>query len=98
LHNGSVPTLAHLLCPDSRPAKFFRGNVNYDEKLVGFVWDKLPAKRYSPADLLLVKEFDTSLDSHSNQGHTYGSPLCAGGIANIDNSPAGDLLEYLKTR
>src|SRR5687767_7796660 len=36
LHNGSVPTLGHLMCPDIRPRRFLRGNLHYDETLVGF--------------------------------------------------------------
>jgi hypothetical protein len=28
LHNGSVPTLGQLVCPATRPARFFRGNLN----------------------------------------------------------------------
>ncbi|MGA3261865.1 MAG: di-heme-cytochrome C peroxidase [Bryobacteraceae bacterium] len=30
LHNGSVPTLYHMLHPDERPARFFVGNREYD--------------------------------------------------------------------
>ena len=38
LHNGSVPTLGQLMCPATRPARFLRGNLYYDEALVGFEW------------------------------------------------------------
>ena len=38
LHNGSVPTLGHLLCSATRPPRFLRGNLHYDEALVGFEW------------------------------------------------------------
>ena len=31
LHNGSVPTLGQLLCPATRPPRFLRGNLYYDE-------------------------------------------------------------------
>ena len=38
LHNGSVPTLGQLVCPSTRPQRFLRGNLYYDEALVGFEW------------------------------------------------------------
>src|SRR4029453_5643033 len=38
LHNGSVPTLGQLLCPATRPPRFLRGNLSYDEKLAAFRW------------------------------------------------------------
>ena len=37
LHNGSVPTLGQLICAETRPVRFVRGNINYDERLVGLV-------------------------------------------------------------
>ncbi len=36
LHNGSVPTLYHLLVPSERPAVFIKGRLDYDRSLVGF--------------------------------------------------------------
>jgi hypothetical protein len=109
LHNGSVPTLGQLVCPATRPPRFFRGNLNYDEKLVGFEWAARPAARYSPNETLLVKEYDTTVPSKSNAGHTFGSELCpdTSGLDPIKNrseiesriqqSRVGALLEYLKT-
>jgi hypothetical protein len=52
LHNGSVPTLYHLLVPAERDVSvecmdgkrkrgFWRGNVMYDQQLLGFEW-KVP--------------------------------------------------------
>lgn len=38
LHNGSVPTLWHLLVPEERPASFQLSDNSYDEKFVGFGW------------------------------------------------------------
>ena len=110
LHNGSVPTLGQVICPAIRPSKFMRGNVNYDQTLVGFEWVVKPAARYSPSDSLLVKEYDTSVPGKSNQGHTFGADLCpdTAGLNPIADrqeierrllaSRAGALLAYLKTR
>jgi hypothetical protein len=57
LHNGSVPTLWHLLHPDQRPASFVVGNREYDPAKVGYLtsgsgWT-----------------FDTSQPGNSNIGH-----------------------------
>ncbi len=87
LHNGSVPTLYHLLTGD-RPDTFYRGNYTYDQKLVGYTWDEAT----SPRALL----YDTSLDGYANTGHT--GPAFNGGIDWRRNpGKLWDLLEYLKT-
>jgi len=109
LHNGSVPTLGQLLCPQARPKKFLRGALFYDEALVGFEWAVAPRERYSQHDTQLVKEYDTGVFGRSNSGHPYGSSLCPdlGGLdpvadrkeitRRILDSKAGDLIEYMKT-
>lgn len=109
LHNGSVPTLGHLLCPPTRPKRFLRGNVRYDEALVGFEWLDRPKERYGPNDSLHVREYDTAVPSKANTGHTFGAELCPSTtgldpIADRDEierrivrSRAGALLEFLKT-
>jgi hypothetical protein len=109
LHNGSVPTLGHLLCPAARPTSFLRGNLYYDESLVGFEWATVPQERYSPHETQLVKRYDTRAFGRSNEGHGYGSSLCPSldgldpvkdrqAIADrIRQSKAGDLIEYMKT-
>ena len=66
LHNGSVPTLWHLLHPAQRPAKFVLGNREYDPDRLGYAtggngWT-----------------FDTSQPGNSNAGHMgdrYGTNL-----------------------
>jgi hypothetical protein len=109
LHNGSIPTLGHLVCPDTRPRRFLRGNLNYDEALVGFEWSARPTARYGPYDTVLVKEYDTGVQSRANTGHTFGAALCPDtkGLDPIADrreietrvlrSPVGALLAYLKT-
>ena len=109
LHNGSVPTIGQLMCPDTRPKRFLRGNLNYDEALVGFEWANRPAGRYGPHDTILVKEYDTSVPGKANTGHTFAAPLCpdTSGLdptsdrkeieARLLKSPVGALLAYLKT-
>jgi hypothetical protein len=109
LHNGSVPTLGHLVCQATRPRRFLRGNVYYDESLVGFEWADRPGTRYSDSDSILVKEYDTAVPGRANGGHTFGADLCpdTSGLdpvadrkeiaSRILQSRAGALLAYLKT-
>ena len=66
LHNGSVPTLWHLLHPGQRPATFIVGNREYDPVKVG----------YSTGGSGWT--FDTSQPGNSNIGHAgdrYGTNL-----------------------
>ena len=84
LHNGSVPTLRHLLEPASgRPVTFQRGSDVYDPGWMGFAWEA-PLGGSDPGP-----PFDTRLRGNSNTGHEYGVAL----------TPAQkrDLIEYLKT-
>ena len=109
LHNGSVPTIGQLMCPSTRPARFLRGNLYYDEALVGFEWANRPTARYGPNDTILVKEYDTTVPSKANSGHTFGAALCpdTSGLdptrdrkeieGRVLGSRVGALLMYLKT-
>jgi len=109
LHNGSVPTLGQLVCPATRPRRFLRGNLHYDEALVGFEWSDRPQARYAPHDTMLIKEYDTAVPGKANTGHLYGADLCpdTSGLDPVTdrkaigerllNSPVGALLAYLKT-
>jgi hypothetical protein len=66
LHNGSVPTLWHLLNPDQRPAKFIVGNREYDPEKLGYSTEGTGWT------------FDTSQPGNSNIGHAgdkYGTNL-----------------------
>ena len=109
LHNGSVPTLGHLVCASTRPPRFLRGNLHYDEALLGFEWSERPGARYGPNDTILIKEYDTSVTGKANSGHTFGADLCpdTSGLDPVNDrqtiaerlrqSRVGALLEYLKT-
>lgn len=89
LHNGSVPTLYHLLHPDQRIARFYRGYDVIDPAQVGFVFEPPQDKARAASFLARTTEYDTSLPGNGNQGHTYGADLAA------DDKAA--LIEYLKT-
>jgi hypothetical protein len=97
------------MCPDTRPRKFLRGNVHYDEAMGGFEWADRPAARYGPYDTMLIKEYDTGVPGKANTGHAYAADLCpdTSGLdptadrKEIENrllkSSVGALLAYLKT-
>ena len=71
LHNGSVPTLWHLLFPDKRPENFLVGGHMLDYEKVGILHDKddyLKYKKgYQPFSLPVI--INTNLPGYSNQGH-----------------------------
>ncbi|WP_257454561.1 di-heme-cytochrome C peroxidase [Archangium lipolyticum] len=81
LHNGSVPTLWHLLQPASaRPARFPVGQQEYDPERVGYVTEVSGTPRFV---------FDVSMPGNGNAGHEYGTSL--------SDEEKRDLLEYLKS-
>jgi mono/diheme cytochrome c family protein len=89
LHNGSVPTLYHLLVPSSRPATFARGSLRYDQAKVGFVWDDSALAEPN------THAFDTSEAGGANTGH---SSLQFNGLDWSKNpKKLLALLEFLKT-
>lgn len=90
LHNGSVPTLWHILNPESRPQIWKRTENGYDEERVGLeVTDfvEIPAADTLPARKR--RYFDTRLPGKSPQGHLFPNRL------NSEEKRA--VLEYLKT-
>lgn len=89
LHNGSVPTLYHLLLPAAkRPKDFLVGSQEFDPKTVGFVWEEEQAKPTAGKPLF---KFDTRIQGNWNSGHEgedYGT-----GMSEDDRWA---LVEYLK--
>jgi mono/diheme cytochrome c family protein len=82
LHNGSVPTLYHLLLPaEQRPKTFPVGQREYDPEKLGYITEVQGTPRFV---------FDTTLPGNRNTGHEYGKQLTA--------EQRADLLEYLKTK
>jgi mono/diheme cytochrome c family protein len=98
LHNGSVPTLWHLLHPEQRPVAFYRRWNDFDASKVGLAC----VERVTPAgvecamdavqtqhDARTVTYFDTRVRGNSARGHLYGQDL--------PEQDKAALLEYLKT-
>ncbi|HEX4853169.1 hypothetical protein [Arenimonas sp.] len=92
LHNGSVPTLWHLLNPGERPARFQVGGHALDLQRVGIAGvaegsDWRYRDGYRPwSD---PQWFDTALPGRSRAGHEAE-------VAGLDEDAQAALLEYLK--
>jgi mono/diheme cytochrome c family protein len=98
LHNGSVPTLWHLLQDESnRPTVFWRGFNEYDSSRVGFVCAETGTALHECAmdatqrkhDPRVIFRYDANKSGNLNRGHLFGVSL-----------PAEDkeaIVEYLKT-
>lgn len=89
LHNGSVPTLYHLLLPSAqRPKRFWVGSRKYDSQRLGYVWDSRDGER--AFEFVTHNAAGNPIPGNSNEGHEYG----AAGFSEEDRSA---LLEYMKT-
>ena len=100
LHNGSVPTLYHLLLPKKRPGdpddgsyrpdEFIVGSREFDPKYVGLKWDGY--------DGFL---FRTDIYGNGNGGHEYAAghtPQLNGKVLPaLNKDQRWQLVEYLKT-
>ncbi len=89
-HNGSVPTLWHVLHPDERPAVWRRSEDGYDQHRVGLEvtgYDALPNDVEDAEQKRTY--FETRIAGKSAAGHRFPDEL----------SPREKLavLEYLKT-
>jgi hypothetical protein len=90
LHNGSVPTLWHLLHSDERPAVWTRTAHGYDTSRVGLEIISLESMPRDPMTAAQRRRhFDTSKPGKSAGGHDYPDELTE------DEKRA--VLEYLKT-
>jgi mono/diheme cytochrome c family protein len=94
LHNGSVPTVYHVLNSKARPAVFTRsygtGKEDYDPVRLGQrfqILERSPNATRPAAERRKV--YDTRQDAHGNAGHTFGDKLTE------DERLA--VIEYLKT-
>ncbi|NCT12302.1 MAG: hypothetical protein GW767_06070, partial [Rhodobacterales bacterium] len=85
LHNGSVPTLWHLMRPAARPARFMVGGHRLDLARVGI--DLAPPTDYQPWSI--PAEVDTTAFGLSNSGHEVG-------FAGLGEAEKDALLDYLK--
>lgn len=89
-HNGSVPTLWHILHPGKRPAIWRRTGIELDQQRVGLQIETVERVPLTDTDVALRRSyFDTSRHGKSNGGHDYPEEL--------SESERQAVLEYLKT-
>ncbi len=90
LHNGSVPTLWHLMRPSKRPVIWQRTEDGYDRQRVGLEiseYQELPQSAASPREIR--RYFDSRQHGKSAAGHEFP--------AKLTEAEKQAVLEYLKT-
>lgn len=91
LHNGSVPTLWHLLHPEARPVRFWVGGHELDYRKMGIAGHVTEDGTYAYPDGYEPWSrpflYDTREPGRSNAGHEFQT---------LDESQKRALLEYLK--
>ncbi|WP_141733765.1 hypothetical protein [Oligoflexus tunisiensis] len=111
LHNGSVPTLYHLLVAEERPTEFQLNDFSYDEKWLGFQWrlngnpmdddagqnDPGQNSGKSPGKSGFVILYDTRIPGYGNAGHADIQVFNGGIDFRQDKRKREALIEYLKT-
>lgn len=88
-HNGSVPTLWHVLHPDERPVVWTRSADTYDRERVGLAVETLPDRPAGLSAAARRRYFDTRRHGKSAAGHEYP--------AAVPTDQRRALLEFLKT-
>ncbi len=89
-HNGSVPTLWHVLNPEQRPAVWRRVSEAIDEDRVGFQIEVVQRVPWEEPDVAVRRSyFDTRRRGKSNAGHEFP--------AKLSTAEKRAVLEYLKT-
>lgn len=89
-HNGSVPTLWHVLHPDQRPTVWRPTSQELDEQKIGLTVESVARVPRDEPDVAVRRQFfDTHRKGKSNAGHTYPDEL--------DAAEKRAVLEYLKT-
>ena len=90
-HNGSVPTLWHVLHPDARPKAWRRRSAGgYDPVRVGLDVEERDAVPAGVADPWTLRSwFDTTKPGKSATGHDFPAAL--------SEEERREVLEYLKT-
>jgi mono/diheme cytochrome c family protein len=93
LHNGSVPTMRHLLMPQTRPDRFVRGRLGYDQQDMGFDWQVQGSEQGQLFDTTAFSALNHAGHDRDVQDDTTTYKL------DWSNDPQAvdDLIEYLKT-
>lgn len=98
LHNGSVPTIYHLLVPGERPAVYMKSRLDYDQTLLGFSWQLSQGKKNAKEE---GYKFDTqAIPAFSNKGHDKDITIKQSHYKldwTDDKEGAMAIIEYMKT-
>ncbi|MDO8939164.1 MAG: cytochrome C [Methylicorpusculum sp.] len=98
LHNGSVPTIYHLLVPDERPVVFMKSRLDYDQQFLGFSWMITANKQDTKEE---GYQYDTqAIPAFSNAGHDKDITIGQQRYKlnwNDDKEGAMAIIEYMKT-
>ncbi len=96
LHNGSVPTIAHVLDSSTRPEIWMSlasdGNdrADYDTERLGWRYKPVTLEQTESLDSNELKRiYNTNRHGHSNSGHRFGDAL--------SEAERAAVVEYLKT-
>lgn len=83
LHNGSIPTVYHMLNSTSRPTYWIKHSSSFDLDFAKLGW------QFKEVDRKVDKYvYDTTLPGYGNQGHTFGDDL--------SDKERFAIIEYLK--
>jgi mono/diheme cytochrome c family protein len=88
-HNGSVPTLWHVLHPDERPRVWRRTEDKIDEERMGLQVESIEAVPSGTSDADRRWYFDTTKPGKSAAGHLF--------VNDLNEQEKQSVLEYLKT-
>jgi len=89
LHNGSVPTLWHVLHPSDRPLRWRRTEQGLDTQRIGFVFETFEKITLDLSAFDRRWYFDTTQFGKSKDGHLFPDSLLEEDKASV--------LEYLKS-
>lgn len=89
-HNGSVPTLWHVLHPQARPTVWLRSEDGYDRERIGLEVTEFETLPDTVTDVRDRRRyFDTRLPAKSAAGHTF--------VDELTEPERQDVLEYMKS-
>lgn len=94
LHNGTIPTIYHLLMPETRPDMFIKSQLFYDQEKLGFAWQEQIKDNEG-------YQFDTRQGGPvSNKGHDKDIQMNGKTYRlnwNGDEDSVTAIIEYMKT-
>jgi len=98
LHNGSIPTLYHVLMPSERPTHFVKSRLDFDKEKVGFSWDpNIPPNPARKEGYLLNTALSPALSNTGHDKNIQDGDKTFKLDWSDDKAGAMAIIEYLKT-